>query len=412
MQLPVFASKRGVLVSIAVVLIIAILATGTFAWQSISQQALNPATGGPSAPLPEGSTGGRLRDDYEVVDEWYEGRRANKDVYIENFGIADYDEPIFVRNRLYEFMGLSETAWPSINQVADRVDFLAHDHASLVYGAQLGDFTTWTPRLNWAPCLVDAAANITDDTLASYDPFRRYFEWELGGQKYFMPTFNRDPNSNQSDVTGDAIDPQAVHNNPTERNDSLPWPRVREDGFPGQAGNENFWSPDNPDWGDVAPYWWAHERQPNGVESTNRVQHEARPTLNARVILMADWIAADSPISWTEGETTGNFWVVDVDGWAYWSAPLYPGEATGLLLSSITLHNVPDDYWYYAIFIDAEMATADYWYRGSAASGTHGAVDGWFNASNIARERAPSDDAVTLMNLITAPYRTPVEVTP
>ena len=57
----------------------------------------------------------------------------------------------------------------------------------------------------------------------------------------------------------------------------------------------------------------------------------------------------------------GNFWVQDADGWFYWAAPLPAGQATGLLLSAITLHTAPDTGWYYDIFTDAEMATADTW---------------------------------------------------
>ena len=72
-------------------------------------------------------------------------------------------------------------------------------------------------------------------------------------------------------------------------------------------------------------------------------------TLNATVLTMAQWIAL--------GEPVGEYWVIDVDGWAYWAAPLMPGQATGLLLNKVELINDPEDSYYYAINVLAQMAT-------------------------------------------------------
>ena len=65
--------------------------TGTFAWQSISQQALNEVAEEYVNP------GGRLHDDFNGV---------NKDVYVENFMSADEagGVPIFARIRLDEYL--------------------------------------------------------------------------------------------------------------------------------------------------------------------------------------------------------------------------------------------------------------------------------------------------------------------
>ena len=69
----------------------AIVLTGTFAWQSISQQALNEVAEEYVNP------GGRLHDDFNGV---------NKDVYVENFMSADEagGVPIFARIRLDEYL--------------------------------------------------------------------------------------------------------------------------------------------------------------------------------------------------------------------------------------------------------------------------------------------------------------------
>ena len=55
--------------AIAILLVIAIALTGTYAWQSISQKALNEV-------IVDKNPGGRLHDDFNG---------ENKDVYVENF---------------------------------------------------------------------------------------------------------------------------------------------------------------------------------------------------------------------------------------------------------------------------------------------------------------------------------------
>jgi hypothetical protein len=76
----------------------------------------------------------------------------------------------------------------------------------------------------------------------------------------------------------------------------------------------------------------------------------AQQTLPGRVITMQAWHDAGKPIG-------QNFWVVDVDGWAYWAQPLRAGTATGLLLDSVNLINPIDNSYYYAINILYQMAS-------------------------------------------------------
>ena len=61
----------------ASVLALAIVLTGTFAWQSLSQRAINNASGVPDP------AGARLHDDFADDQNWVTG--ANKDVYVENY---------------------------------------------------------------------------------------------------------------------------------------------------------------------------------------------------------------------------------------------------------------------------------------------------------------------------------------
>jgi hypothetical protein len=86
------------------------------------------------------------------------------------------------------------------------------------------------------------------------------------------------------------------------------------------------------------------------VTEYNGSEEGVRQTPNATVITMAEWIAMNSPI--------GDYWVLDTDGWAYWAAPLKPGTATGLLLDAVNLIREIDAYYFYAINVVAQMASA------------------------------------------------------
>ena len=314
----------------AILLIIALLLTGTYAWQSISQQALNQAIG-KAAPA-----GGRLHDDFEVMGEnygekeWRKDVSANKDIYVENFEDQD-GRDIFLRVKLYEYMEVGQGAHLHLGETG----FDARAALPLITGANREDVTTWSPRLPGE----DANSNL----------FREYWDWNMGGQKDYMPTFNKDPMSKESDVKGHAVDPQALQNGElpnTTRRDTNP---MGIHAYPEAAGLHDYFTTNSTKEAQVKYWDWNLNNDDGGHAMTTTTQeHTARPTLNASIVLMADW----------DG-TIGNFWVLDEDGWCYWAAPLAPETATGLLLNSITLIQVPDQEWYYGIYVDAQMATAD-----------------------------------------------------
>jgi len=87
------------------------------------------------------------------------------------------------------------------------------------------------------------------------------------------------------------------------------------------------------------------------VGNTDDLPSVYRLTLDAEVLSMAEWIDRGRPL--------GHYWVVDVDGYSYWAAPLEPEEATGLLLHKVELNNRPIEDFYYAINVAAHMATID-----------------------------------------------------
>lgn len=150
------ASKKKILTSaVAVATAAALLLGGTFAWQSISQTALNEK----EASI---NPGGRLHDDFNGV---------NKDVYVENFA----DNDIFARVRLDEYFEI----------IANKGIEGAETTDVITVGATKDDTDTYlTHKFD--------AANTTDN----------YWNWITGGSKTYMPTFNKNKDSLKADING------------------------------------------------------------------------------------------------------------------------------------------------------------------------------------------------------------------
>lgn len=145
---------------ITMLLALTLFITGTFAWYSISQRALNEVN-------VTANSGGRIHDDFNrqgvmraVSDV------ANKDVYAENFG----ENNVFVRIKLSEYLEIDGNVIVGSKRIEDDVNIYSY----VPYAAN-------------AP----ARANVT---------------WNFGGDKIFLPTFNTDQNSLWTDAKGDARD--------------------------------------------------------------------------------------------------------------------------------------------------------------------------------------------------------------
>ena len=308
------AKRKKTLTAVGAVALAAVIALGgTFAWQSISQQALNEA----AATL---NPGGRLHDDFD-------GR--NKDVYVENFtGVTD-GTPIFARVRLDEYMELGAEAGKNQDAPDRSVD-------PVVAGTSISDKDTWITR---APDDADS-------------PFARYWDWSMGGQTTYMPTFNKNKDSLQADINGtyaggDTGTPYGDHVDYSESQYASP-------GITAEATYDN----DNNDIED------------DGIR-TEEETHTAQQTINGTVITMIEWLerweayqtAVEEGTPADEAaETTqvmGDFWVWDDDGWAYWANAIEPSTATGLLLDGIELIDPPSDSYYYGINVVGQFVTAD-----------------------------------------------------
>ena len=300
--------RRFIAAGISLVLIVAIMLTGTFAWQSISQNVVN------EVGVKGLNVGGRLHDDFNGEE--------NKDIYVENFG----NEPILARIRLDEYMEIGAGAGRKGEQQE------SNQSEPVVEGTELEDQTTWTTH-------IPNETGVTDcDTPTS--KLHEYFEWEMGGSTIFMPTFNKNKDSLKSDVNGTFAGPDGD-------------PSTKEDRFEDYqeytdqqkvTSNAVYDADDNTvDEGDGGAEGVNHKT----IEET----HTAKPTQTGTVITMAKWKE--------DGSQPGKYWVYDTDGWAYWAEAIQPGEATGLLLSKISLKQQMSDDWYYRINAVAQFATDD-----------------------------------------------------
>ena len=289
--------KKQVSAVVAAVLVVVIALTGTYAWRSISQTALNEAASG-------GNPGGRLHDDFNG---------STKDLYVENFG----DIPIFARIPLGEYMETGKDA--GINK-----DDPNRDATPVLAGTDINDISAWT-------------VHTPGDSHASFHS--EYWKWTLGGETVFMPTFNKNKDSLAADINGTFAGPDG---DPTTDNDRY------GDYVNYTLGEQKTGSAvydadaDEEDEGEAAV---------EGVDIETREEtHAAKATQNATVLSMAEWKAQGAP--------RGKYWVYDTDGWAYWAEAIQPGEATGMLLDGIELQKNLTD-WYYAIKVTAQFATAD-----------------------------------------------------
>lgn len=240
--------------------------------------------------------GGRLHDDFNGTD---------KDVYMENYG----EEAIYVRVHLSEYM--------EVGPGAGNFDAEDRNASSVIEGASYSDKSTWSVP-SW---------NSESDTLDTC--FSEYWTWTVGNSeaKYFMPTFNKNINSFEADING------SYHG--TDNTDKIYYDDYVVYGIDGEGNVTSLTG--------NACYGNEDEDSIRYVEETHQVQL----TGTATVMTMETWESY--------GEQSGNYWVYDEDGWAYWMQPVEPGAATGLLLDNIEMSKNPGEKCYYAINVKAQF---------------------------------------------------------
>ncbi len=291
-------SKKKIAASAGAVALAAVIALGgTFAWQSISQTALNET-------MDTINPGGRLHDDFNG---------QNKDVYVENFTEGEGATTIYARVRLDEYMEIGVSGGEATPLVAE---------------TDRDNVETWTTRL-------PGTENMTEDTT-----FGAYWDWSMGGQTTYMPTFNLNKDSLKADINGtyDGLsDADEIH-----------YDDYVDYSLPENATKiaDEIYDADTNDVDEEDPI------EGTNITTVEDQTHTVKQTGTATVITMQQWIEEYDM-------APGAYWVWDTDGWAYWAQGIEPGEATGLLLDEIVQSNPPSDSWYYGINVVGQFVTAD-----------------------------------------------------
>lgn len=341
---------------VAAVIAIAVLATGTFAWQSFNQAVTNETSGDPLNP------GGRLHDDFDG---------SNKDIYVENYTGGLYDDlegsPLFVRVKLDEYMEYGEYAGylTDVTKNINREDFI--EGLTILRGDRKEEvIVTEVEQGDWNSALGDYDEIITEtvtypepviDNYATWDTYlfgskaetgietiRTYQDMVFGnvinpnrGATDYMPTFNKNNESLESDINGtlegvdlDRYEGEAYDDFILYNTDGS------NDGVTSKTANAEYYD----------------ENAANKVKYESEI-HYTQSTLQGSVISMEAWHTMGSP--------EGAYWVYDTDGWAYWAQPLEEQSATALLLDAIKTELEPIENWYYSINVVAQIATKGDW---------------------------------------------------
>lgn len=385
-----------------------VLVGGTFAWQSISQTALN-----------EGSDvinpGGRLHNDM-----WYvSAEENNNDIYVENFG----DEAIFARVRLSEYMEIvlnkgtdGEIEKQIIGSKTEKTDengtpVYEEDGITPVY-----DYT-YRPFTGYDDTGVVTAGIETD---ADGNEVNTYWTWFTGGETVYMPTFNMNKDSLMADLNGiyedgnvGTISNRVPVDDPEHQYSD--WTEWAE----GQTKKANeIWDYDSNTEDELEGTDLSVLIDPEQTSAENYTSenvalvyetHIAQPTQNAQLISMSAWLsefddgAGGYDASLYDPTVHGYYWVYDDseggDGWVYWSAPISAGDATGLLLDGTVLNQVMDDTWYYAIEAVGQFCTLD----------DTGSVEDSTGFYDLEEGSAPTENALTLLSIIGVTDTTPGE---
>lgn len=245
-------SKKKIAASVGAVGLAAVIALGgTFAWQSISQTALNEA-------MDTINPGGRLHDDFNG---------SNKNVYVENF--TKDGTAIFARVRLDEYMEIGN-----------------ENPVSVVDGALRDDKTTWTTRTPDSEGLLNE-----DETPVPY------WTWKMGGQGVYMPTFNMNKDSLAADINGTYEG--------TKEGDDVHYDDYEEYEVGQTAGGDEVYDADtnDADEGEKAV-------EGENIHTVKDQTHTADLTGTAKVITMQEWIDGGCQIDdfWVWDEDGWAYW--------------------------------------------------------------------------------------------------------
>lgn len=275
---------------------IAVLLSGSYAWQNYNQEAESVVTG-------VANPGGRLHEDFDG---------KNKDIYVENFA----DKDIYARIQITEYMEMGNDAGKNFESSNRSVDIITT-------GAEYNKKSTWAIH-----------------KFKGENDTNKYWTYSFGGETVYMPTFNMNKDSLVADING-------TYEGKNKGDEIHYDDYVKYDVDDIKNGKEVI----DIDSNDV-------DEGENAIEGVNistseEKAHIAKKTENGKVISINEW----KTLSESQKET--GYWVYDTDGWAYWSKPIETGTATGLLLDGLELTGTVREDWYYSMNVVAQFITAD-----------------------------------------------------
>ena len=162
-------------------------------------------------------------------------------------------------------------------------------------------------------------------------------EKQKEGKVTYLPTFNKNRDSLEADING-SFDAQFAD--------------YKEYTLNQEVTDIAIYDADDNTTDEMADNKWdVTMAEAQGYVKVKSEVHVVKESTTSYVIRMEDWL--NNPVS-------GNFWVWDEDGWAYWANPISPDSATGLLLDGISrTETVINEDWYYGINVVAQFITAD-----------------------------------------------------
>ena len=305
----------------AVIVAVAMLVGGVFAWADNSQHKSNVVTGGNLHDKPDVV----LIEDFEEPEDWREGGELKKEISVKNTG----DSQLYVRLQLKEYMDIAKIAYSYSEEfllvdtdgrflqsagtgAANLAGFkLALDNLGVVYeDSQIVAYTAYGDTAERFYLATGAATNING----------KY------GKRLLLDYTQAAPLSLVPGVARGAYEETADHkNHPTS--ECLYTPHLWDDPPPGlndcgQGDDGN------------TPACGFHDY--------------AQWLLGTELIKLSGWDG--QPVAaWILDDTGG-------EGWAYWGEALRPGDSTAKLLESIKLIKQPDGPFYYAIHVDMDAA--------------------------------------------------------
>jgi len=308
-------AKKKAAIVVALLAILAIGVSGTFAWQDYRQHRSNELAGiGLKYEV-------RLVEDFEEVPDWkVEDGNIKKEIRVTNLGqaAAGYGA-VYVRLQLKEFMQIGDITYVE----SERRYMIDTEGQFVIYTSEAAARADW-PNHN--------VAQLRDIVTGRSGWFIETQAGDLHGQYGKHVLLDILVGEAEPVIPGSVFVPEADRNH---------------HGFIDSEGNFVTRSGEC----DYPIHGWG------AIDATSAIDRYVEWVLGADVIRLSDW--DDEPVrAWIIDDTNG-------DGWAYWGQALATdGDTTSNLLEAVRLIEQPDGSFYYVIHTDMEALSIDEFLNG------------------------------------------------